>query len=521
MNKARTYFQNFAIAIAILFCALPVLTVLLPPLTDYPNHLVRFWLLAGGTAEPHLSAFYKADWSGALTNTGLDFVAAEAARLFNVEGVAKFLLFVAAAAAPAGAVLLSRTVFGRTGYWHVLIFAAAWTSPLLTGLFSFELGIGIALVFTWLDYATTGRRSWTRFCRRALQGFAVLLVHPFGFAYYALLTAGLALGCEKGCLAPRALPGSAKRVVLASAPLAVSALLLALRSLSMPYAAIGTNAGYELTWQTPGLEDLALRLIEPLRSYELSADLIFVVALAAPVIWALSRRTLQTHPGLMVIAGALAILGLAAPEQIGSTSHISVRLLTMAMLTFAAGVYPALDLTGRSQAALVCLALLTVGLRSVWIEEVWRARQADVVSLYAALDHVPEGSKVLPVEAATGAVPDEPIGRRIASLPTYRHFAAMAVMRRHAFVPTMFAEKGKQPLTILPPYDELLGLDPPGISELSPEKCSASTLKNWKRQFDYVLLFNAGIPNAGYEAANAGLSPVSVNGFVALYRVLK
>jgi hypothetical protein len=521
MIGERTYFERFCIAAAILFCALPVLTVLLPPLTDYPNHLVRFWLLAGGTAEPHLAAFYKADWSSALTNTGLDFLAAEGARFFNVEAVAKFLLFVAAAAAPAGAALLSRTIFGRTSYWQVLIFATAWTSPLLTGLFSFELGIGIALLFAWLDYATADRRSWIGFCRRALQGFAALLIHPFGFAYYALLTAGLALGCEKRCLGFHALPGSAKRIALASLPLAVSVLLLALRSLSMPYAAIGTNAGYELTWQPMGLEDFALRLIEPLRSYELSADLVFVAALAAPVVWALARGALLTHAGLMVVAGGLAILSLAAPEQIGSTSHINVRLFTMAMFTFAAGAYPALDLSRRSQAALACLALLTVGMRSVWIEEVWRARQTDVVSLYAALEHLPEGSRVLPVDAASGLALDEPIGRRIVSLPTYRHFAAMAVMRRHAFVPIIFAEKGKQPLTILPPYDELLGLDPPGIAQLSPEKSAGTTLKNWKRQFDYVLLFNAGIPSAGREAATAGLTPVSVNGFVALYRVLK
>ena len=301
----------------------------------------------------------------------------------------------------------------------------------------------------------------------------------------------------------------------------MSVLLLALRSLSLPNAAIGTDAGYELTWQSAGIADFALRLIEPLRSYQLSADLLLVVALAVPVLWALSRRALLTHSGLMLAAGALAVLGLAAPEQIGSTSHISVRLLTMSMFTLAAGAYPALDSTRSSRMAFVCLALLAVGLRSVWIEEVWRARQADVVSLYAALDRLPEGSAVLPVDAAPGALPGEPIGRRIALLPTYRHFAAMAVMRRHAFVPIIFAEKGKQPLTILPPYDELLGLDPPGISELRPEKSSVSTLKNWKRQFDYVLVFNAGVPGAGDEAANARLTPVSMNGFVALYQVVK
>ena len=129
------------------------------------------------------------------------------------------------------------------------------------------------------------------------------------------------------------------------------------------------------------------------------------------MVWALSRGALRTYSGLMVIAGVLAILSLAVsganrldqPYECPAAHNGNVHLRGRRVCR-----------TGfdrEFQAALACLALLTVGLRSAWIEEVWRARQADVASLYAALDHVPEGSKVLPVDAATGAAPDEPIGR--------------------------------------------------------------------------------------------------------------
>jgi len=45
--------------------ALPVLSVRVPPLLDYPNHFARIWLLSGGIDRPPLSAMYALDWTGA------------------------------------------------------------------------------------------------------------------------------------------------------------------------------------------------------------------------------------------------------------------------------------------------------------------------------------------------------------------------------------------------------------------------------------------------------------------------
>src|SRR5262249_28449380 len=55
--------------------ALPTFLVALPPLLDYPNHVVRLWLIEGGSRLWPLSQMYELSWSSALTNVGVDYLA--------------------------------------------------------------------------------------------------------------------------------------------------------------------------------------------------------------------------------------------------------------------------------------------------------------------------------------------------------------------------------------------------------------------------------------------------------------
>src|SRR5262245_21106837 len=61
--------------------AIPVLLVAIPPLLDYPNHLVRLWLIAGGAKIAPLSEMYAVSWASAHTNVGIDHVGALLGRL--------------------------------------------------------------------------------------------------------------------------------------------------------------------------------------------------------------------------------------------------------------------------------------------------------------------------------------------------------------------------------------------------------------------------------------------------------
>jgi len=50
-----------ALTAALAILLLPILAVAVPPLVDYPNHLVRMWLIAGGAQEPPLDGIYGVD----------------------------------------------------------------------------------------------------------------------------------------------------------------------------------------------------------------------------------------------------------------------------------------------------------------------------------------------------------------------------------------------------------------------------------------------------------------------------
>ncbi len=48
----------------------PVLSVAVPPLVDYPNHLARMHILANWASDPALQRNYVVDWSAASEHGG-------------------------------------------------------------------------------------------------------------------------------------------------------------------------------------------------------------------------------------------------------------------------------------------------------------------------------------------------------------------------------------------------------------------------------------------------------------------
>src|SRR5271165_2327193 len=78
--EARTV-VGVLVGLSFLTLLAPFLFGDIPPLTDYPNHLARYWLIAGGVREPALAPFYRIDWFNAVTNVGVDRMVAVLAPL--------------------------------------------------------------------------------------------------------------------------------------------------------------------------------------------------------------------------------------------------------------------------------------------------------------------------------------------------------------------------------------------------------------------------------------------------------
>lgn len=506
-------------AAVLLFAALPVLMVAVPPLLDYPNHMVRFWLLSGGADMAPLSGFYAVDWSRTATNIGMDALAAILGHLFPAEMTGRIVLGLSALMPPAAAAVLSRQLHGRWSWWQPLLFLLAWPLVLLTGFMSFQLALGTALISAILDEKLKYQKPLVSLARRTVQVIAVVLVHPFGALLYLALAIGLAAGRRLESLREK---GWWRLAITTNLPFALGAVAIVAR---LALGGGAPDSGFpEFIWQdgfwqslTPG--HVVAMLIEPLRSYGLPFDILCLVLLAAPVAVSAVRRRLDLHMGLLLAGAGFLILGLFGPQDISSTSLVDLRFLTMTLFVLGVAVLPEPVEDRRLAIALPIAVLAVIAARGLWMGEIWQARQADIASVERALKPVPAGARVMPMMLPP--TDDEPEGRTLGDItPAFEHLPSLVVLDAHAYVPTLFAQEGKQPLSVRAPFDQ--DNEPSGGVLAGPADVAAHNghvagyLPHWQDEFDYVLMINADV---GAAPAPPGTCLISDQGFARLYRV--
>ncbi len=489
---------------------LPALVVPVPPLLDYPNHLARLWLLAGGGASGPLRSAYGFDWTGAFTNAGTDLVAVALGPLVGPGVLPPLFLMLACLLPPLGAVLLNRALFGGWHWWQCGFGVLAWGFTLLAGFLNFQLSLGLALL-------AGAAHGMIRPAFRAVTGAVILVCHPFGCLFYGVITAALAFGPAPGVSVRRVWQGLAQGAAACLVPFAL--FWAALPALPGSHAALPM---YQ-RWGGDVFANKLLTAASLVITYDAAIDFAFLIALWAVLRVVIGMRAGLVHAGLLYAAPALAGLAVVLPAALANTAYIDIRFPVMAALLAASGLRPASRLAPTASAAALTLLVLA---RTGWIGAVWDARQADMRSLARALAAVPPGAAILPAEhcCAPG-----PVGRRLlVTTPTTLHDPALAVPWRQAFVPTLFAAPGKQPLRVLPPWDTLAvpeGRTAP-VSLLDTWAPSPANrfffgyLEQWRERFGYVLVVNADTANDGPDDTSVpGLVLLADEGFARLYRI--
>ena len=133
---------------------------------------------------------------------------------------------------------------------------------------------------------------------------------------------------------------------------------------------------------------------------------------------------------------------LALPSQVFAGSAADHRLPAVLFLLLVAASRPRFP--GRRAAIAAAIALtLMLAARMVVVERVWLAADSVYAAALAAIDRLPPGAR-LAVAYPPGAV-------NFTAIPTV-HLATLAILRRDAFVPTLFATPGQQPIAIRAEY---------------------------------------------------------------------
>jgi hypothetical protein len=71
LDRAITWWMGLALMLACLL--VPIAVTEVPPLTDYPNHLARCYLLAFGDSDPVLRQMFSTHWQ-VIPNIAVDLI---------------------------------------------------------------------------------------------------------------------------------------------------------------------------------------------------------------------------------------------------------------------------------------------------------------------------------------------------------------------------------------------------------------------------------------------------------------
>ena len=434
--------RRFAVLFAALFvaAAVPVLACDTLPLFDYPNHLARMHILADLARSPELQRFYAIAWRP-VPDLAMDAIVPALAQIMPLAWAGKAFVLLTLLLLAGGTVALHRTLFGVWSAWPCLAFLLLYSRILLWGFLNYLFGLGLALCATALWIALRRQPPALRLTVGALAALALFFAHLLAFGLYGVMV----MGYEAGQVLRQRPPwGRAVRALALAGAAFVPALLI-------------------LFVATPGATGGAVRYGHPVRKLDLLFSVFdnysraFDVACFALVVLALifvfARRWVRIAPAMSVPLTLLLLVYLAMPSQLATASGADHRIpLLLALVLVASSEWTAPRVTARRIFLVAALALFAVRLGVV--TAMWRDSDRLYASLLPALDALPPGSRL------AVAYPPEALNSEAAPLA---HFPTLAIVRRDAFVPTLFALPTQQPVALRPEYRAL-------ADRLAPER---------------------------------------------------
>jgi hypothetical protein len=435
-------FAALFVILALIAC-LPVLVCETLPLIDYPNHLARMHILSEVPSSVRLQNYYAIVWQP-IPNLAMDVIVPMLTRWLPLAWAGKAFVVAALCLMAGGAAVLHRALFGRWSAWPLLAFLFLYDHALLWGFLNYLFGVGVSL-FALASWIALRSRPWLRFALGTVFALVLFFCHLLAFGLYG----AMAMGYEAGIVLRerQRLARAAASLILAGGPfLPPAAIYLLLTPKSGSGQILYNDATDKIT--------LFFSIFDNY-SFPFDAACFAIAVLAASfVFW---QRWVRLHPAISMPLGLLFLTYMLMPDTLATASGADGRIpLLLALLLVAGSSWTAPTKNAVRAFTGAALVLFLVRMSALGAE--WLKSDRFYTQLLPAFDEIPAGSRVA-VANPTGTVKFP--------MPSLSHFPALAVARRNAFVPTLFALPAQQPITLRPHYAAL-------ASQLHPERLWAA-----------------------------------------------
>jgi hypothetical protein len=311
---------------------------------------------------------------------------------------------------------------------------------------------------------------WLRTLASSFVALACYFSHIAAFGFYVLVIIGIELSPVWDELCTRRWPVLGRRIAIAGAQFAIPGVLFF--GYWSPAAASGIS--YAAFWRKADL------LFSVFDNYDRAFDIICLALFLGLIVWLAATRLLRLAPRLARAVGLVFAAYLLLPSQIFGGSGADHRLpvaIFLLLIAASAAQFP----NRRTAAAIGAAAAVLLFARIAVIEYVWLRADRVYSAELAGIDMLPRGAR-LAVAYPASAV-------NFAPVPEV-HLAVLAVPRREAFVPTLFAYEGQQPIALKPPYDVLADVATPpelwAVVVLGGGAAKTGELQRALQQYDFV-----------------------------------
>ncbi|MEM9628090.1 MAG: hypothetical protein AAGA21_17790 [Pseudomonadota bacterium] len=461
-----------------------------------------------------------------IPNIAMDLVVPGLANWLKPDVAARVFLAFCLLSTLAGVAWLHRTLFNQWSIYPLMAALFAYHGSMIAGLANFSLGIGLvpAALALWIRMQDA-RIVW-RVLAGGLAALGLFFCHLVAAGACGLVLLGMALGTW---LDGRKGPNVGRRALF---ELGIAGTGFILPLILYARLLLGVEGGGEEGIVFGNVAWKLKALLSPLANYNRPLDLASFALLAglALAAWLSGRLTIDRR-----MAPALALLAVAfvlAPKALLSGGVFDQRLaLLFALMLVACTRFRMPE--GRFFLALPALLATLFLVRLAVLTSTWVDHRTDLAEMRQAIGLIPPGARLLVVR------PDEGAGLRLAP-PRHRvfHHAAqlqslptLAVIEKSAFVSTLYALPGQQPLTLKPPFDRLGGrghADLPTLKDLAlahqpgeDQPPIAGQIMRWTSDFDYVVLIYGYGPGAERLIGDLPLEVTMDGDILDLFQIAK
>lgn len=504
IELANLPFRVFATLFAALFLSVcvPLLLTPLPPLVDYPNHLARMHVLADWSRSPLLRQYYALAWRP-LPDLAMDLLVPPLLGIVSLQAAGKLFLAATYFLSTGGVAVLHRVIYRRWSLWPLTAFLLVYNRLLLWGLVNDLFGLGLAL------WALAGWIAWRersiaiRLAFGLVAALAVYFAHLMAFGIYGAMI----LGYEAGRLRRRRASLGESVGALLAVLLTFLPCLALFAAVFVPLRSIGSLApGIHLTPPARKLDLLFSVFDLYSRPFDVACFVVAVIGTAVAY-W---RKWLHLSPAIAAPLILLALLYLAMPDTLFGATGADRRMpLAMALLLIGGSAWQAPF--RRQGRVFLSAALVMFVVRLGVVAASWQASGEFYAKLLAGLDALPRGARI------AVAFPAAEVNAQTAPL---LHFPVLAVARRDAFVPTLFAYPTQQPIAFTGDYRPLvrqLSADDLWHFYVTGDRPMSPALARALAHCGYIT-FAARRPFA--VRVRRGLAPVFVTPEFQIYRLL-